>query len=241
MDYFHTLPELISASTLVVAGDEFKHLHKVLRKKAGDTIFIMDGMGILYECVIERIDRMQAECSIVRSTRPETEPEVEVTLAVALLRNPSRFDFLVEKTVELGVKRIVPLKTKYTIPSRARRERWTPLAVAAMKQSGRAVLPEIESLTTFDQVLQRGADIKLIAHEKLDTARPLAAVLTTEQTARSLLILIGPEGGFSEEELELAAHHNCVPASLGPRRLRTETAAIVSVALCIFHRRGDAI
>ena len=241
MDYFYTIPQLISASSLVVTGDEFKHLHKVHRKKVGDTIFVVDGMGILYQGVIQRIDHKQAECSIVRSSRPEREPDVDITLAVALLRNPSRFDLLVEKTVELGVKTIVPLKTKYAIPSKAKRERWTHLAIAAMKQSGRAFLPEVKPLTTFDRILQHNADLKLIAHEKLDTEHSIPSVLETQSLARSILVLIGPEGGFSEEELELAASHRCIPVSLGPRRLRTETAGIIAVALCIFHRRGSVM
>ncbi len=236
MDYFYTVPELISDSTLIVSGAEFKHLQKVLRKRIGETVFVVDGKGTLYEAVIERFNRVEAECSIVRSSRPETEPSVDITLAVALLRNPSRFDFLVEKTVELGVRTIVPLKTKYTIPSRARRERWTQLTVAAMKQSGRTFLPEIKSLTMFDQVFHHGVDLKLIAHEKLDTGRTIESVIEAQFAAQSFLVLIGPEGGFSEEELELAARHDCVPVSLGPRRLRSETAAIVSVSRCVFRR-----
>lgn len=236
MEYFYTVPQSIFRSSLIVSGDEFQHLHKVLRKKVGDTVHVVDGKGNLYECMIERIDRMQAECSIVRSSRPSTEPDVNITLAVALLRNPSRFDFLVEKTVELGVNSIVPLKTKYTIPSKAKRERWTQVAIAAMKQSGRAFLPDVQALTTFDKIVLQSADLKLIAHEKVDPNRSIMTVLDLHPTARSLLVLLGPEGGFSEDELDLAVRYRCESVSLGPRRLRTETAAIVAAALCLFRR-----
>ncbi len=101
-----------------------------------------------------------------------------------------------------------------------------------MKQSGRTFLHELKSLTMFDQVFHHGVDLKLIAHEKLDTGRTIEG----QSAAQSLLVLIEPEGGFSEEELELAARHDCVPISLGPRRLRSQTAAIVSVSRCVFRR-----
>ncbi len=239
MEYFYTDPLLITETSLVLKGGEFKHLHKVLRKKVGDTVFVVDGKGTVYESVIKMVDGDQAECTIVRSIRSQTEPDVDVTLTVGLLRNPSRFDFLVEKAVELGVRTIVPLRTRYTIPSTGKQERWKQLAISAMKQSGRAVLTSIKPLMTFDEALLQNAELKLIAHEGVDTEHSMPSVLAGRPRVRSVSVLIGPEGGFSAEELKLAAHHQWIPVSLGRRRLRAETAAIVSVALCIF-QRGEA-
>jgi 16S rRNA (uracil1498-N3)-methyltransferase len=231
MDHFYVDPKDIQGRTLVLRGDEQKHLVRVLRKKAGDRISATDGRDNSYNVVIRLLDRGFAECDILETFNRINEPDVDVTLAVSLLRNPARFDFLVEKVTELGVRGIVPLLCERTVPKHEKHSRLEKIALAALKQSGRSYLPTISPLTEFNE-FARDADgyaLRLIPHEGTDGSQFIGEVLKNHTHADSTLIAIGPEGGFSERELELARENEFIPVSLGPRRLRSETAAVLTV------------
>lgn len=230
MDYFTTPPHLITRTQLTIEGEEFVHLTHVMRKHVGDAIVVVDGKGSAYDVMIEAIEKSCAFCTIRAHQRMAREPEIDVTLAVGLLKNSSNFDFLVEKTVEIGVNTVIPILTGRTIPRHARTDRWQKIALAAMKQSGRCVLPEVHPLTSLNDILSstRHGRLRLIPHEKTDT-RHIADVLKPGDFT-SVLICIGPEGGFTDDEIDTATRSGFVPVSLGPRRLRTETAAIVAAS-----------
>jgi len=240
MEYFYVPPSHIAPPRLTIDGEEFQHLTHVMRRAPGDEIRVVDGKGNVFDARIMDLLRREAHCEIIGQSRMENEPERSVTLAVGILKNGSRFDFLVEKATELGVGSIVPLATERTIPRHARSDRWQKLAVAAMKQSGRCVLPHVLPLTPFDRFVAGFAGtgggsgggsevpLKLIPHEK-ETARTLREALPG--TAGNVVICIGPEGGFSDDEVERAGRAGFVPVSLGPRRLRTETAAIAALTM----------
>ena len=235
MDYFYTPPHLITASDLTIDGDEFIHLTHVMRKKPGDGIRVVNGAGTAYDVTIAEISKRTARCEITATHSRLNEPQIDVTLGVAILKNASKFDFLVEKVTELGVNTIVPLITERTIPIHAKTARWQKLALAAMKQSCRCVLPAVKELVHFNDFLTSTSQhsLRLIPHEK--AVRPLteACRLASKQAASSIIICIGPEGGFSEAEITHAQGAGFVPVSLGPRRLRTETAAIASVVVTL--------
>ena len=233
MDYFYSPPDHIVNNAVHIDGEEFAHLTHVMRKKEGDEICVVDGRGHAYDVRLITINKKQAEGVIIASRAGDHEPAISVTLAAGILKNPSKFDFLVEKTTELGVKEIIPLTTDRTIPDHAKTDRWQKLALAAMKQSGRSYLPVVKDLQSLDDVLdgKNSFDLKLIAHEK-EMQSPATAQLR-EKAYRSVLILIGPEGGFSDEEVKQCMKAGCIPFYLGERRLRTETAAIVATALTI--------
>jgi 16S rRNA (uracil1498-N3)-methyltransferase len=242
MEYFYVPASSIAPPHLTSEGEEFQHLTHVMRKQAGDEIRVVDGMGNVYDARIMEVVRHNARCEIMAHRVMENEPGISVTLGVGIVKNGARFDFLVEKATELGVRTIVPLTTERTIPHHARTDRWQKLAVAAMKQSGRCVLPRVLPLTPFgrfvtaappeegEQIRPGRPPLKLIPHEK-ETSRSLKDVLAGEQ--RDVVICIGPEGGFSEEELEQAVGTGFIPVSLGPRRLRTETAAITALGVVL--------
>jgi 16S rRNA (uracil1498-N3)-methyltransferase len=228
MEYFFTPPSHISKTHLTIQGDEFAHLTHVMRKKRGEVIRVVDGIGNAYEVVIESLNKHVAQCSIRSHFQRLHEPTTDVTLAVGILKNHAKFDFLVEKCTELGVKRIVPLLTERTIPRHAKIERWQKLALAAMKQSERCVLPTIQTLTPFDDFVRSSrADVKLFAHEKAEGPSAL------DVSAATIAMCIGPEGGFTDEELATAIKAGFTAVSLGERILRTETAAVVSTALLL--------
>ena len=135
MEYFFTPPELISGRTLTIEGDEFSHLTHVMRKKSGDIVRVADGAGTAYEVTITDIRKRLALCAITGTFQRLNEPEIDVTAGVAILKNSSKFDFIVEKLTELGVNTIVPFTTERTIPRHAKSDRWRKLALAAMKPS----------------------------------------------------------------------------------------------------------
>jgi 16S rRNA (uracil1498-N3)-methyltransferase len=160
---------------------------------------------------------------------------VDVTIAVSLLKNPGRVDFLVEKVTEFGARGIVPLLCERTIPKHEKHERLEKIALAAMKQCGRSYLPRISLLMSFDMLVQQssGYDLRLIPHEQTEQSQFIGAVLQHHPRAKTLLIVVGPEGGFTEREVALASAHGFVPISLGARRLRSESAAISAVAWAV--------
>ncbi len=231
MDHFFVRKEDVAGTRLVLRDDESKHLARVLRKKVGDRILVTDGANTLYEAEVARIGRDGAECDIVKTTTGVNEPRIKVTLAVSLLKNPARIDFLVEKAVELGVHAILPISCKRTIPHRDKKERLQKIALAAVKQSGRCYLPLISDLVRFDDLVgeTRPYNLCLMPHEQADRSQFIGDVIQRYKDAGSVLLVIGPEGGFTEEETALASAHQFIAVSLGPRRLRTETAAIASL------------
>lgn len=230
MDYFYTPPEKISETSVLIDGDEFAHLVHVMRKKTGEAIRVVDGKGMAYDVTLDAFEKKSARGTILASYARHNEHAINVTLGVGVLKNPSKFDFLVEKVTELGVREIVPLHTERTIPSHDKADRWQKLALAAMKQCGRSYLPTVCKLTTLDELLTRRDlyDARMIAHEqpREDNVKNGIAAGAT-----AMLLLVGPEGGFSEGEVQRCVASGCETLYLGERRLRTETAAIVTVAM----------
>jgi len=232
MDYFYCPPENIRGNSFLIDGEEFSHLVHVMRKREGEEIRIVDGKGNAFDARIDEIKKV-ARGVILQSYKNHHEPQIDVTIAAGIVKNPSKFDFLVEKVTEIGVRRIIPLRTERTIPDHAKTDRWQKLALAAMKQSGRSFLPTIDGLTELGALIDRNDqhDVKLIAHEKADSAERPPDILL--KNARSILILVGPEGGFSNEEVAKCLEAKFQLLSLGDRRLRTETAAIVAATLVL--------
>jgi len=238
MEYFYISPSLVRGTTLVIQGEELHHLSKVLRKKVGETIVVVDGKEHAYKTVLQSISRSSAECKILETFYRFNEPDIEVRLAVALLKNPSRLDFLVEKCTELGVREFIPMKTDRTIVSKVHTERLQKLALSAMTQCGRSFLPPVRPLMDFQEVLNtlQSCDKKLIMHERAEMGAKPQGRIEGNDSVKSVGILVGPEGGFTDDEVQTAQSAGFVPLSLGTRRLRSETAAIASVSAIILNR-----
>lgn len=232
MDYFYVNTEDVTSHGLTLRGDESKHLIRVLRKNIGDRIFVTDGNEMMYEAVIAELGKTDTRCTIAAMHRKYNEPSIDVTLAVSLLKNPARFDYLVEKTTELGVRTILPISCERTISHNEKHERLEKIALSAMKQCGRSWLPRIQPLQDFKAVIENSShyQLKFILHEKTDASRTFASELKMHEDVHSLIIAVGPEGGFTEEETASALHAGFRTISLGTRRLRTETAAVAAVS-----------
>ena len=244
MEYFYAPPECFTGHRCVIEGEEFAHLTHVMRRKVGDALRIVDGAGNAYDAVIESLAARRASCRITAKHGFLHEPRTRVTLAVALLKNPSRYDTLVEKGTELGVAAFAPLLTERTISRHGRTDRWSKIALAAMKQSGRCVLPQILPPQPFAEFVAAapGTALRLLAHEEAG-GDPFRGLPSTDSRAEpraeplgqphEVLACIGPEGGFTSDEAELAASAGFQTVSLGSRRLRTETAAIFLAGLLL--------
>jgi 16S rRNA (uracil1498-N3)-methyltransferase len=235
METFYTPARLITPPSLAIEGDELKHLAQVMRLRPGDALRVVDGEGNSYAATIASLTRNAALCTITSHDVRTHEPARRLILGVGLLKNPARFDFLVEKAVELGAHAIVPLITERTVARHPRQEkkndRWSRIALAAMKQSGRSFLPAILPPSTFDDFIATApADShRYLPHEKA----PLTSTLTLPAGEGTIVLAIGPEGGFSDGETLRAEGKGFQVVSLGTRRLRTETAAIVAVAAAL--------
>jgi 16S rRNA (uracil1498-N3)-methyltransferase len=229
MDYFYTPPSLIKSRLLSIQGEELHHLSKVLRKKVGETIVVVDGKEHAYKAVLESITRSSADCKILETIHHFNEPDIEVKLAFALLKNPSRMDFLVEKCTELGVREFIPMRTERAIVPRVHTERLQKIALSAMKQCGRCFLPLIHSPMDFDEVLTylASCETKLITHEQAEE------MIAVDNRLETVGVLIGAEGGFTNGEVQAAVESGFKPVWLGPRRLRSETAAVAVLSLLL--------
>ena len=236
MEHFYAPPGSITPPTLTITGSELTHMTHVMRMREGDAIRVVDGGGNSYDAIITSITRQAASCRITSRTQGLHEPSRALTLAAGMLKNPSRFDYLVEKACEIGAMRIVPLLTERTIPRHAKTDRWQKLCIAAMKQSGRCVLPRVLEPVTFREFISSPGEphaLKYIPHGQAEVP------LTPSRTAGDApaVVCIGPEGGFSDEEVALAQEAGFEPVSLGARRLRTETAALVACAIVLLDEK----
>jgi 16S rRNA (uracil1498-N3)-methyltransferase len=238
-EYFYASPLAITGETVVIQGDEFVHLSHVMRKTRGERIMVVDGAGKAYEVSIREMAGRRAVCSVLSVHAHLHERVRAVHLGAAVLKNTASYDFLVEKCTEVGVSSITPLLTTRTIPRHSRSERWQKLALAAMKQSGRCVLPHVGGLTSLEEFLERADPdaLKIIAHEKTETG-DLQGFVASAGTGSPVMICVGPEGGFTDDEAEAAIRRGFHPVTLGPARLRTETAAIIATATVTGGRRS---
>jgi 16S rRNA (uracil1498-N3)-methyltransferase len=231
---FYTTPNKIGDETLTIDGDEARHILSVLRHGAGDQIDVVDGRGTKYRVMIEEVSRDFLQGRILSRASMANEPACQITLAQAICRK-ERMDFLVEKATEIGVWSIIPIVTERNLvkvddPSRekAKIERWRRVAIAAMKQSLRSVLPEIHDVTPFDQLLPQIHDYDLSLIASLDKdAKNIRECDQLKIKPDKVLLIVGPEAGLTDEELSKAVALGAIPVSLGPRRLRTETAGMV--------------
>lgn len=220
-----------------IVGPELAHLRKVLRLGPGDHLTVFDDMGWEHEAVIRSLTSDQGSIEILQSYRPERESSLQITLALGLSKG-EKPDFVVEKATELGVQAIVPFVSSYTVPKlddrkiETRTERWRRIALSAAKQSGRTVVPNILRLCEFRKlVIQPWPDgLKLFFWER-EGLLTLKQVYEKERSAGWILLMIGPEGGFSSEEAEEARQHGFDTVRLGRRILRSETAALAALSV----------
>ncbi len=213
------IPNLTLEGEHRISEEEFRHA-KVLRIQSGDEVNAVDGRGKLYSAIISMYKR-NASITIKDIEAEEDKPTDGIILAVAPTKNIARFEWILEKATELGVINIIPLLCEHSERDQLKPERLEKIIVSAMKQCKRLWIPELAPLTDFQSMLNHPSPNKFIAH-CADQTRYSA----NELMKSTNLVLIGPEGDFSDNEIELAINSGFKSLSLGANRLRTETAAI---------------
>ncbi|MDQ7039794.1 MAG: RsmE family RNA methyltransferase [Rhodothermus sp.] len=226
---FYAPPESFRDGWVRLPDDEAHHAIRVLRHRPGDEIVVVDGVGGWHRLRLEQVDRSVVQGRVLETQYNVGEPSYRLTIGLALLKQMARFETFLEKAVELGVHAIVPLITARTERTQFRLERARRLLIAAMKQCGRSRLPALYAPRPFAAMLNHAASLRLLCHEQPDRPRyPLQALL--QQPPDDALVLIGPEGGFSPQEVQQAEAAGFQLVSLGPRRLRAETAALITAS-----------
>jgi len=219
----------------------------VLRLKPRDEVFVFDGEGCEYRCVFQTLNGKRAQLQITEALSEIVESPVRIRLAQAVAKG-EKFDFVVQKATELGVSAITPLVTEHTDvrldheKTGRRVERWQRIALEAAKQCGRRTLVQIAEPIAVAELFTQpagsdaGADFALLFNERGGVG--IAAALKDKPEAAGVTAIVGPEGGWSDGEIDLLAASGSVSVTLGPRILRTETAAVVAITL-IQHALGD--
>ena len=224
---------LHAGDTLSLPENVSTHVGRVLRARAGDSLTLFNGHGGEYDASILTIDRRGVHVRIGAHHAVERESPLQVTLLQALARG-ERMDFIVQKATELGVAAIVALSAQRSVVRldkatfRKRAEHWRAVAIGACEQCGRNRVPTIELAHNLDAAIARSPATDCRVLLEPDAAQTLPALM---QAASNMTVLIGPEGGFSDEELTLSRQHGFQPCRLGPRVLRAETAPLAALAV----------
>jgi 16S rRNA (uracil1498-N3)-methyltransferase len=232
---FHAPPSAISGSTIRLDADETHHMRDVLRLGSNDQIHVFDGQGTEYRCAILSVDRNSTIVEILEKETKELESPIDITLCQALAKG-EKFDLIVQKATELGVNTIIPVLTAYSEvrPNAESAERkvtrWRRIALEAVKQSERTRIVDVQLPISLIDALKTTADVKYFFAERGTT--PIDKSSTgLAPTGKRFAIFIGPEGGWKDEEETVARENECEIVTIGPRILRTETAAIAAVSL----------
>ena len=211
--------------------NETYHLRKVLRGRVGDPVELLDGQGGLARATIEQFDGRIAICRVQHVDR-QAPPSPRVTVATAIPKGPTG-EAMADQLSQLGVDRLIPLKTERSVvhPRPQKLGRFEKAAITAAKQSGRRFLMQLEAVTDLSEVVQREADLKLALSAGQRASEPDRSRL---RGAANVMLLIGPEGGWSEAELDQLEAAGCERWTIGPHVLRIETAAVAAASITRF-------
>ena len=239
--------DTVSGGKVLLAGDSYNHIKNVLRLNAGDEVTVSDGAGTDYACVIDGFEGNSVSLTITDLNRNAAELPIEITLYQGMPKG-DKLELVIEKAVELGAVRIVPVMMERTVvklddKKKANRlKRYRLIAESAGKQSGRGIIPEVSDIMSFDEALKDAADLDriLVPYEDargMTHARAVVKAIKADGV-RTLGIFIGPEGGFAKSEISKAEDAGAHILSLGSRILRTETAGLTMLSIIGFEIDG---
>jgi 16S rRNA (uracil1498-N3)-methyltransferase len=227
-------------SKVVITDQQAHQILRVLRLRVGDSIIVLDNEGWEYEVVLADIVKNQIKCDIIDKRRAKGEPQTRITLYQSMLAR-EKIEWLLQKCTEVGVWRFTPVITQRSLVRNsdtvgpAKLERWQRIITEAAEQSHRGLIPEIDRPIGFAECISRLSDFDLVLIASLDEgSKPLGKLTGNCVKPKNIALLIGPEGGFTDDEIRLACENGASAFSLGPRVLRTETAAMVASALVLY-------
>jgi 16S rRNA (uracil1498-N3)-methyltransferase len=225
--YEENLPD---SNQFILSEDTARHIVQVLRMKEGEQVMITNGKGQTLTAEIVLADKKKTEVKI-KNKDFVCQPQPKISIAISLIKNANRFEWFLEKATEIGVSSIIPLLCKRTEKTHFREERMRTILISAMLQSRQVWLPELSVSKKINEFLKNDLqyDQKFIAHCLEEEKKELKDFKLNNSSSK--VILIGPEGDFTKEEIDLALENNYIPVSLGETRLRTETAGMVAAVL----------
>jgi 16S rRNA (uracil1498-N3)-methyltransferase len=243
---FYVAPHEFKGERVRISGEEAHHLRRVLRLGPGDEVDVFDGAGHEYRVELRYFHGDAVWGYVLEETTVPREAPIFVSLAQGLAKG-EKMELVIQKATEIGVASVIPLHTARSVPrpgsGQARREeRWQRIAREAAKQCWRTVVPAVEPLCTLPELVRRFSEYQAVLffweEEKSRHLHEVLATLTAQGHIQRLLLIVGPEGGFTPEEAQLVAENGAVSVTLGPRILRTETAGLVAASI-ILYELGD--
>lgn len=242
MQHFFVDQSAIEGNRIVITGSDVNHIKNVLRMKVGEEISVSNGTDNNdYRCEIAEIDDDKILCNLMFIKEEGLELPAKIYLFQGLPKS-DKMELIIQKAVELGVYEIIPVSTKRAVvklddkKAKSKQQRWQAISEAAAKQSKRGIIPQVQSLMTIKEAFSYAdsLDIKAIPYELQEGMLATKKWINEAVGKSSIGIFIGPEGGFTEEEIELAKEHGIVPVSLGKRILRTETAGMTVLSILMY-------
>lgn len=244
MTRFFVTPDRIEGGRIHFDARDSHHIAVVLKMRAGEQVTALDDTGTAHVAVLDAVGKSRCEARIVQTARPATEPSIPITVAQAIPKTLDKLEWVLQHGVEAGVSRFVLFESTRARSDAARLarkiERWREIVKTAAEQSGRVRLPVVTGVLGFGEMLTNtaGCELRLLAYES-ERGTGLRDVLAGK-SPRSVMIVIGPEGGFTDTEVAQARDAGLVSVGLGPRILRTETAALIAVAQIVYALDADA-
>lgn len=248
MYQFFVEPQNIMENRIVITGDDVNHIKNVLRMNIGDEIAVSNGIdGKEYRCGIESIGN-----EVICKLRFIKEDGLELSSHIYLfqgLPKSEKMEFVIQKAVELGIYEIIPVSTKRSVVKMDEKKeknkinRWQEIAHAAAKQSKRRIIPKINQVMTMKQAVNftSNFDLVIIPYELAEGMDKTRKIIESVRPGQKIGIFIGPEGGFEEEEINLAVENDIIPITLGKRILRTETAGLTVLSWIMYQLEGKDI
>ena len=247
MHHFFVRPEQISGKEAYIEGPDWNHAANVLRVRPGEQVLLSAGEDWDYLCTVREVDRagQRVLLSVLEENRDIRELPVKISLYQGLPKS-DKMELIIQKAVELGAARVVPVETARCVvkldrkKAESKRSRWQAISESAAKQSGRSVIPEVAMPMPFAAALKEAADsdIRLIPYENAEGMERTRRILESVVPGQKIAVFIGPEGGFEETEIRQAEEAGFEAVTLGKRILRTETAGFVVLSLLMAQTEG---
>ena len=241
MPKFFVTQDKITENQIIIDTEDVAHISRVLRLGIGDHVTVCDSQGTDYEAEIAEMEQKQIVCSITEKRASESEPNIKVTLFQGLPK-ASKMEYIIQKTTELGISEIVPVKLSRCVvkidnkkDERKKLDRWQKISEAAAKQSGRGIVPQISEIMTLDEVIKRSKEFDLFfVPYECEEQKTLKEVLLSRSDIKTVGFIIGHEGGFDPAETEKLHESGIDTVTLGKRILRTETAGEAVLAMTMY-------
>lgn len=241
MPKFFVTQDKITENQIIIDTEDVAHISRVLRLGIGDHVTVCDSHGTDYEAEIAEMEQKQIVCSITEKRASESEPNIKVTLFQGLPK-ASKMEYIIQKTTELGISEIVPVKLSRCVvkidnkkDERKKLDRWQKISEAAAKQSGRGIVPQISEIMTLDEIIKRSKEFDLFfVPYECEEQKTLKEVLLSRSDIKTVGFIIGPEGGFDPAETEKLRENGIDTVTLGKRILRTETAGEAVLAMTMY-------